>query len=327
MILRIFKTNQLYIYAIIPMLVLALRWPVFFLDAPFTPSGQLPFFSDFFAWLSYYPWLSVILSAAAISYQAYLLSELMNEHRLLPFSSNLAAFVLTITYSFLAPHAWFSPIILSNIFVVMSLRRILSIYHQGNINGNLFRAGIFIGVGSLIYLPSSFMILILFYDLYLIRTFYWREYVIPALGFIVPYIYMLSYYYIRAESEIFLNYFIEPKTFLTFNDYGFFNWLPLEAGFLLLASSILYLILSGSRRTVRENNQFKVIIAMLIITAILCAIYSNDIMSATALLWPAASVLVTYFLLGIRKKMISEVIVYVLIIVIVLRDWLTVFSE
>lgn len=327
MILRIFKTNQLYIYAFIPLLVLVLRWPVFFRDAPFTPSGQLPFFSDFFAWLSIYPWLSVILSAVAISYQAYLISEMMNEHRLLPYSSNLAAFVLTINYSFLAPQAWFSPIILSNIFVVLSLRRILSIFHQGKIYGNLFRAGIFIGIGSLIYLPSSFMLIILIYDLYLIRTFQWREYVIPSLGFIVPYIYLLSYYYLRSESDIFLNYFIEPKTFLTFTDYGLFNWLPLLAGVLLICSSILYLILSGSRRTVRENNLFKVIIAMLIITVILCVIYSNDIMSATALLWPAASILIAYFLLGIRRKIISESIGYILIIAIILRDLIAVFTE
>ena len=135
MIVKIFRTNQVYIYAFIPLVLLILRWPVLIEDAPFTSSGQLPFMSDFFAWLSGYPFLSLILGMVAITYQAYELSELCNEHRLVPYSSNLTAFILAISYAVFAPHLWFSPGILANVFLVLSLRRILNILHQGD-SGN-----------------------------------------------------------------------------------------------------------------------------------------------------------------------------------------------
>lgn len=320
MIVRIFKTNQVYIYAFIPLVLIALRWPVFFEPAPFTPSGQLPFLADFFSWLSNYPWLSVMLSAFVITYQAYLLSEMINEHRLVPYSSNLTAFILAISYAVFAPQAWLSPVILSNLFSVMALKRILNIYHQGEIRGTIFRAGIFIGLAAVFYLPSTFLMLILFYDLYVIRSFNWREFTIPIVGWLAPFIYLFAWYFIKSETDIFWNYFIEPKTFLAFLEFLPLNWLAGTVALVLIIASFIYLLLSVNKRTVRENNLFKVISLALIISMLLSFLYANDFMSANAMIWPYSAVLLTYFVLGIERNWLRESLMYLLVLSIVGRD-------
>jgi len=327
MIVKIFKSNQIYVYAFIPLVLVALRWPTLTGPPPFTPSGQLPFLQDFFAWLSDYPWLSLLLGVVTITYQAYLISEIANEHRLLHYSSNLAAFILAISYSVFAPQDWFSPVILANLFSVLALKRITGIVHQGGIHGTLFRVGVYISLASLIYLPSVFMMLILFYDLAIIRTFKWREYAIPVIGLFTPFIYFLIYYYLSAETEIFINYFIEPKTFLSILEFKFINWIPSIITSIIVVMSLGYLISSGQKRTVRENNVFKVIVITFLVSLLLSFVYSKDFMSATALMWPSATLLMSYFLLGLNRKWIQEGLVYILLLSIVFRDIITIMGN
>ena len=321
MIVRIFKTNQVYIYAFIPLVLFALRWPVLVHDAPFSPAGQLPFLTQFFAWLSTVPVYSLLLGVICITYQAYVLSELCNEHRLLPFSSNLTAFLLAISYSVFAHHNWFSPVIFSNLFSVLALKRILNIYQQGDIQGNLFRASLYISLASIFYLPASFMMLVIFYDLYTIRTFNWREYVIPLIGFLNPLIYLWAYFFLRQETDIFFNYFIEPKTFLSILNFNFLNWSASLIMLLILLFSLVFLLTTNSKRTVRQNNLFKVISATLFLSILLSILYSKDFMSASALIWPSLSIIVTYFVVQIERSWIREGIMYLLLFSIVARDF------
>ncbi len=321
MLVRFFKSNQVYIYAIIPLVLLVLRWPVIISEPPFTPSGQLPFLADLLTWLSGQTYLNMILSAICITYQAYVLSEISNEHRLIPFSSNLVAFILALSYSIFAPHHWFSPVILSNLFIVLAIERIMNIYHQGEIRGNIFRAGIYISIASIFYLPSSFMLLVLFYDLIVIRTFNWREFAISFIAFLVPFVYLWAYYFLVDELEIFLNYFVEPKTFLSILEFKLLNWLPSMIMALALLGALIYLFASTTKRTVRQNNLFRVIIGMFIGSVLISLVFSSDFMSASALIWPGVSLILANFLLNIERAWLKESIVYLLLLFILLRDF------
>lgn len=319
MIVRIFKTNQVYIFAFIPLVVLALRWPTLFGEAPFNPSGQLPFLTDFFAWLSRHAWLSLLLTTAAITFQGFWVSWTANEHRLFPYISNLPSFILVICYSVLTPLSWFSPVIFANIFLVLALKRIADSYQKGEIKTHLFRAGVYIALASILYLPSMYMLLILFYGLAIFRPFKWREYVMPVAGILAVYFWLFSYYFLREETDIFFNYFIEPKTFLMIFAWKLANWLPAIVMGLLIVASMVYLITSGSKRNVRENNLYKVISAMFAVSVALCLIFIRDLVSISALLWPSLSILLTHYLLNIGRNWIREGMVYILIVSIVLR--------
>ena len=320
MIVRIFKTNQVYIFAFIPLVLLALRWPVLLQPAPFTSSGQLPLLTDFFAWLSNYSWLSLLLGIMAVTFQSYVLADIGNEHRLVAYSSNLHALIIALFYSVFLSHNWFTPALLADVFIVLGLKVTLDIFHQGEIRGKLFRAGIYIGMASVFYLPSSFMLLILFYDLAIIRTFSWREYVIPLLGMILVYFYLLSFYMLSGKVEVVFNYFIEPKTFLPFLEFNFINWLAASVTLFIALLAFFYLLTTGQKRTVRQNNLFKVISMTFVFALLLSFIYSGDFMSAVTLIWPSLTLVVTYYLLGINKKWQQEVLVYLLVLSILLRD-------
>ena len=319
MIVRIFKTNQIYVYAFIPLVILALRWPTLIGDPPFTSAGQLPFLSDFFSWLSNYSWLSLLLSIMAITTQGYWVNEICNEQRLFPFTSNFPAFMLAISYSVLTPQAWFSPVIFANVFLVLALYRISNIYHQGDIDNHLFRIGVYIALASLLYLPSIVMFGVLFYDLAIIRSRSWREYIMPMVGLITVYFWLFAWYFYREQSDIVLNYFIEPKTFLMVVDWSLVNWLPAIFILLLSIASIMYVVATSQKRTVRKNNVLKVIGVNLAITVALTTIYFRDLISVSILIWPALSILLTYYVLGIQKRWIQEGLMYVLVFVIVFR--------
>ena len=164
------------------------------------------------------------------------------------------------------------------------------------------------------------MILIVYYGLGIIRTFNWREFAIPIIGLITPNIYVMAYYYFNGEAEVFFNYFIEPKTFLTFLEFNWVNWLPGMIISIWALFSVFYLLTSGRKRTVRENNLYKIIGATLVMAVFLGLIFHKDFMSASGLVWPALALILTYQTLGISRRWIQEGIFYLLLMAILSRD-------
>jgi len=131
------------------------------------------------------------------------------------------------------------------------LSKLLNIYRQGDIKGLMFDLGMIVAIGSLIYFPFIIMLLLLWISLLIFRTFNWREWFSPLLGFVTIYFILAVIYFWLGRMQEFYNIWRPlAKSFPTaiqVDLYDYFVLIP------IIFALILFLF-------ILKNNFFKSIV-------------------------------------------------------------------
>lgn len=320
MITRVFSTNRVYIFAFIPIVLLILRAGSVFNAPPVLESGQLPWISELFSYANQIPGLNLILTVVIITIQSYYLARICDQQHLFQHSSNLPGFILAINYSLFYAHHYLSPVLVANLFLILALQRILSVYNQATVAPVLFRAGLYIGIAAVFYKPSMFFFLIITYQLVVFRTFNWREHLVPFLAMIIPVLYLYSYYFLLDDNTSMYNWLILEQGFFIWDNSGVLFWLAPIAALLMTLMALAYIFSTSLKRTIRINNLYKVLFITFALSGLLILVFQKDIYSVLMLCLPALSIMQAYYLLGVNKSWVRESMVYLLIGFILIRE-------
>jgi hypothetical protein len=125
-----------------------------------------------------------------------------------------AIFFITIV-SFVFRYELFSPVLLSLIFLLFAIDRILGTLQQQGLTYRFLDAGILLGLGSIFYINILFFIPFLWASQITLRVFNLREFLYTLIGLALPFIYIFSGYYFfdRTGSETYL----QIKSWLSIN--------------------------------------------------------------------------------------------------------------
>ncbi|MGZ4034428.1 MAG: DUF6427 family protein, partial [Bacteroidia bacterium] len=88
-----------------------------------------------------------------------------------------------------------SPPLFANLFILFAINKLLSSYRKDNAFSQAFDAGLLISVATLFYFPYIVFLPLLGVSLIIMRPFNWREWVISFLGVLIPYIFVLTFYF------------------------------------------------------------------------------------------------------------------------------------
>jgi len=320
MIVRIFRTNQIYIFAFVLLVLLILRAPSIYNVAPISADGYFPVIEQVFIFLNTWPILSYLLGITLILFQGVIISGIGGENQLFIQNSNLPAFVLALMYSMVSQLNWISPSLVASTFLVLALKQIISIYNQKSVDGEVFRTGILIGLASLFYLPSIGMFVVLFYNLSIFRTFHWKEYVISIFGVMSIYFYVLSYYLLTDQVELLITDILQPELYFNFISPNWIQWSLYSIFIILILFSYGILMNTIQKRTIRINNVYKVLSIFFFTPALFAVFFLSDLLSILILILPPFSIIISNFLLNISRKWIGEFVIYIILILIVLRE-------
>jgi len=320
MITRIFSTNRVFIFAFLPIVLFILRGMSVFHPPPVRISGQLPWIADLFTFFNEAPALNLVFTVGLITIQAYYLARICDEQRLFQHSSNLPGFILAINYSLFMAFNYLSPALVANLFLILSLQRMMTVYNQAYVVPILFRAGLYIGLAAVFYKPAFFFYVIIFYQLIVSRTYNWREHLIPFLAMILPGIYLYSYYFLIDDHTTMIYWLIYEQNYFIGEQTGYIQWLFPGIAVLLAIIALGHLLSTSLKRTSRINNLYKVVFATMALVFILAFFFSNDVHSSLMLCLPAVSIFQANYFLGIRKNWIREAMVYLIIGIIILRE-------
>ena len=204
MILHFFKNNTPVSYILLPLFALALWVLTFVSPLLFSAQPTMPFFELANPVLKM-PLLSTFIAFLLIISEAFLLNFIVNENEIITKQSYLPALFYV---SFMSTHFTMQvlhPLIFSNFFVLLALYRLLSSYRKDNAFSNAFDSGIFLSIASLFYFPNIVFFPLLGIGLILIRPFSWREWLISFFGVIVPYFFVLVYFFWNDRLDTFWN--------------------------------------------------------------------------------------------------------------------------
>lgn len=195
MFIRFFKSNNAAAFIFLPLLALII-WS-FGLFLPSIPPTEhaMPFYDIISRAFSDIHWLNIIIAFVLVLTEAFLLNYIINENAILTKQSYLPALFYVLFMSNNSAMLTTHPLLFANLFMLFAIDQHLNSYRKDKAFGEAFNAGLFVAVASLYYFPYIVFVPVLGIAFILLRPFIWREWVISLMGVVLPYCFVITFYF------------------------------------------------------------------------------------------------------------------------------------
>jgi hypothetical protein len=202
MLLKYFRSNDLSLFFINPILLLLAWIPSFAGSAltgnPANVTGILD--SYFLEFTGSFPLVSTIVAVSIIAVNALLIVELNAQHFFIPVRGLMPGMLYALICSAFPLLSHLTPALVASTFIILVLYRVLVTFRQEGLSYNYFEAGILLSVAGILYLPALIFYPVLLIILAILRQYQWREWAFTLAGLAVPFIFLFSYYYLADKS-------------------------------------------------------------------------------------------------------------------------------
>ncbi len=228
-----------------------------------------------------------------------------NSYKLLMFVSFFALFPETILNS---------KILVSNLFVLLALRRIISLRSNKELKKKLFDAAFWIGIATLFYFWASLFYILIFAALFLYSVTDIKNWIIPIVAIITVAIISASYM-IMMDIDV-VNYFSGLISFSF--DFTQLNSKNLIVSATLLLSYGLWALLYFIRHIKSKSKSYRSSFVLVILTALIALVIivvsplKNG--SEFVFLFAPLAIIMTNYLEIISEKWFREALIIVLIV-------------
>lgn len=163
------------------------------------PTISGPLYAMIAYWLRDYPFVSVLSALLLVVIQAFLFHILLSANDLVPRDSFIDAIIFLVLASWNPAMLYLHPALPAGIFILISLYMLMRMYGQSEPYQYVFTSAFSIAVASLFYQPAIYLAAGLWISLLTYRIASWREWFISVIGLLLPFIYLVSYYYWQGE--------------------------------------------------------------------------------------------------------------------------------
>ena len=322
MILRFLKTNQAYHFILIPVVVLVLWFRSYIHPTHF------PFFEGENQMFLFKPIGNLMLHSALIGNLIAMIMVMVLSFFILRLNTNYAfirirtflpssIFVLTVS-GLLTMHA-FHPVYFALLFLMLSVDRIFQSYELQKFHESAFEAGLFIGIGSLFYMSLIFYFPIIWIGFSLIKKRpEWRNFVLPVLGLLVPWLFAWSYYFLTNQIPVFLQ---TISINISFDNHFLRGNIPLQIylGFLTLITLLgsVFLLNQYDEKKISTRKYFQIFFLIFLISfALLFAVpaVSQEILILMSL---PLTYLISNYLIFLKRQFWSNLLMYLFIALVI----------
>jgi hypothetical protein len=98
-----------------------------------------------------------------------------------------------LAYSWNSNYQTLHAVLPAGVFIIIALHTIMDMYGRQAAYHQVFTAAFSLGIASLFYLPLTYMLLLLWFTLITYRVSAWREYAVSVIGYVLPFIYYVSW--------------------------------------------------------------------------------------------------------------------------------------
>ena len=165
------------------------------------PAISGPLYTVIADWLRDYPFVSVLTALLLVVIQAFLFHILLSANDLVPRDSFIDAIIFLVLTSWNPAMLYLHPALPAGIFILLSLYMLMRMYGQSDPYQYVFTSAFSIAVASLFYQPAIYLAAGLWISLLTYRIAGWREWFISVIGLLLPFIYLVSYYYWQGTLD------------------------------------------------------------------------------------------------------------------------------
>ncbi|MEO6166859.1 MAG: hypothetical protein ABIO46_11240 [Chitinophagales bacterium] len=136
-----------------------------------------------------------IMGTALVFFQALYFNYLVNYYRIMSKSSYLPAFSFILVSSLFVEFTLLTSSLIANTFLLFALAKIFAWYKKDKVTGAVFDTAFLISIASLFFFPYIVFFLFVLTSLTVLRPFSLREYLIAAIGLLLPYYFIGVYFF------------------------------------------------------------------------------------------------------------------------------------
>ena len=308
MLIKIFRSG--YSVKIIMFLIISLLlWvPAFISPAEIVSESTFGIAYDFLVrQITMAPWMAAFFAFVLLIAQAIIFNAVLVQNPLFSKSVFLPALIYVILMSHNPAYLSLHPALFSNFFLILSLKNLYSTYSKTDALREAFNSSFWIAVASLFHLPAASMMLFIWFAFIIFRISAWREWLISIIGFITPYLFLIIIFYLFDGIPFFLDFFpgglewiwIQPSVEMA--DYIF--W-PV---FLLVCLwAYLRFTIESADRIISVRRSFAIVNVLLLLSFSSMLISAHHPHQHAFIIFPAASVVIAYYFIETRKRIIAE---------------------
>jgi hypothetical protein len=211
-----------------------------------------PIWSSVEDWLTAHPWADLLFPFLVLLLVAFMLIRINRKYILLNERTYLPAFFFV-----LMSGAWMEiqgghSIWICLLIMFLVIDTLFQLYRSKYALGSLYMAGFYIALGSLLYVPFIFYLILIYVALVLLRPFIGREWLVPILGAATPYLFVFTYYFVFTDN------FYQVVTVMLNNLDYYFQWPGLSLYYRIYVALMLFLVLIASSVMIRNLRGKKV---------------------------------------------------------------------
>jgi len=317
MLLKTLKSNQPYHTLLVPFLAIAL-W-----IRSFIHPQAFPFYPGEDSMILYQPLryllegnllLNNIVALIFIILLAFLILKLNVQYSFIRVRSVLPACLFILIASGMTDLHAMHPVYPAALFLLLTIDRIFNAYEKESIHSNAFDAGTYLSIGSLFYMNLVFFFPLLWFGFIILKQkVNWREYFLTTIGFALPWLAALAYYFAVGKKEE-----LSQTIQLNFNPHQLFlkENLPIliYVGYLVLLTIMgsIFLLSQYADKRITSRKYFKIFFWIFLISVIL--IGANRAVSQEIILLLALPLtyLISNYFIAMKHQGWGEVFIYLL---------------
>lgn len=258
---------------------------------------------------------NILLTVSLTFLQALMFNRINTEFNLLAKPNYLTALLFVTLASAIPPFLILSPALICNIITIWMLNRLFSISKMHDVKSLMFDLGLIVALGTLIYFPFIMMLPLVWISLLIFRTFYWREWIAPLLGYCIVYFLLGTVYYWLDQSKEFLSLII-PNTKQIPDIFGF----QIEDYFIIIPIIIILVFFVFTLRehfyknVVHLRKSFQLVFYMLCLIIGSFFLFEGTSVDHFLLCVPGLSIYMAYFFTHAKNRWIFEGLFIILFI-------------
>ena len=318
MLLRALKTNHAYHFVLIPLMAVLLWLPSLIRPEPYlfyVGEDMMPLYRPV-AWLMGKSlFLNSIIPLVLLVLLAFMSIRLNIQYAFIRVRTFLPASLLVFLASGLTRLHTMHPVYFAAFFLLFAVDRIFDSYEKNKIHSNSFDAAFLISIGSLFYMNLIFFFPMVWAGLLVIhRQLKWRDFVLPLLGLLLPWLFtFVAYFFFNNFLDLLV---IIEKNIVTENDFPVNN-IPFLVylcflGLVTLLASV-FLLVQYDEKKISSRKFFQVFFFVFLIPFILILVAPAVSHEIIIILSIPLSFLITNYLVFMKRRLVGELILYILL--------------
>jgi len=286
-----------------------------------------PIYNLIAGWLSDFPLAAAILGYIVLITSGIYLNIVMISNDLISKNSLVPAFTYIVLMSIYPENLTLTPILISTLPLILMLRIVFSMYELTDTLKASLSIGLAISIVTLIYFSGIFLIPFIFIVLIVLRIASWRDWIIPFIGFILPYLYLWAFYFVTDQTSLVFSVYAEyfSRSFHLEIDTSY-TYLLIE-GFIvlfLLIPSMLKISASLNSFNIVTRKRLNIISWFFFFTVIIA--FSGGEPSGNYLYYFSGSMLISHFLDTKKRSFRNEIIMVILVAGIILNHFISLYA-